>query len=60
MPAIPPALARNAVGAWADAGRRCLDELPGMIRQVARNRDLTVCEPYPLSYHWVAPATRVS
>jgi streptomycin 6-kinase len=56
--AIPPALAGNVVGNWGEEGSRWLAGLPVLIGDIARDWDLTVGEPYPLSLHWVAPATR--
>jgi streptomycin 6-kinase len=55
---IPPVLARNVEEAWAYEGVRWLTELPALFDDVVRDWDLTVGEPYPLSYHWVAPANR--
>jgi streptomycin 6-kinase len=52
------ALARNAVGVWGDEGARWLTTLPALRAEVARAWDLRLGEPYPLSYHWVAPAMR--
>jgi streptomycin 6-kinase len=57
-PAVPPALRRNVVGAWGAEGKAWLAELPAWRAKVARAWELTLGEPYPLSYHWVAPATR--
>ncbi|MFC3381805.1 aminoglycoside phosphotransferase family protein [Couchioplanes azureus] len=54
----PPAFVRNVTGNWGDAGRTWLADLPGVIAAVARQWDLTVGPPYPLSYHWVAPVRR--
>ncbi|BCB88920.1 aminoglycoside phosphotransferase family protein [Phytohabitans suffuscus] len=55
---VPPALARNVVGVWGAEGARWLDELPARRAEVARSWGLRLGEPYTLSYHWVAPATR--
>lgn len=55
---IAPALARNVLENWADAGRRWLTGLPALVDDVARDWDLTVADPYPLNFHWVAPVTR--
>jgi streptomycin 6-kinase len=55
---IPPELARNVVENWAGEGVRWLAALPGHIRDVAHAWNLTVAQPYELSFHWVAPATR--
>jgi streptomycin 6-kinase len=56
--AVPPALARNAIGVWGEAGARWLAGLPALRAEVARAWGLRLGPPYPLSYHWVAPATR--
>lgn len=55
---IPPALARNCAEAWADDGVRWLAGLPALLEDVARDWDLTLDAPYPLSFHWVTPVTR--
>jgi streptomycin 6-kinase len=55
--AVPPALARNVVGAWGEAGARWLAALPSVVAAVARDWHLALGDPYPLSYHWVARAT---
>ncbi|WP_051571037.1 aminoglycoside phosphotransferase family protein [Cryptosporangium arvum] len=57
MTRVPGALVRNAVAAWGDEGRRWVAALPGLIHDVARDRTLSVGEPYTLSFHWVAPVT---
>jgi streptomycin 6-kinase len=56
--AIPPALARNVVETWAGDGVRWLARLPELIDEVARDWELTVGAPYPLSFHWVTPVIR--
>jgi streptomycin 6-kinase len=58
--AAPPALARNVVEAWGDAGRRWLTDLPGLAAAVARDWDLDLDPgtPFVLSYNWVVAATR--
>jgi streptomycin 6-kinase len=55
---IPPDLARNVVEAWADEGERWLAGLPERLGEVARDWDLTLGQPYELSFHWVTPVTR--
>jgi streptomycin 6-kinase len=52
------ALARNVAGVWGDEGTRWLAGLSALRDDVARAWDLRLGEPYALSYHWVAPATR--
>ncbi|HEX2772247.1 MAG TPA: aminoglycoside phosphotransferase family protein [Micromonosporaceae bacterium] len=56
-PAVPPHLARNVVLVWGERGRRWLTELPALRDAVAQAWQLRLRAPYPLSYHWVAPAT---
>ncbi|RSN51742.1 aminoglycoside phosphotransferase family protein [Actinomadura sp. WAC 06369] len=51
-------LARNAVNTWGDVGRRWLDGLPRLVKEVARDWALDVGEPFVLSYHWVAAVRR--
>ncbi|WP_214411202.1 aminoglycoside phosphotransferase family protein [Sphaerisporangium fuscum] len=46
-------LAGNVMGVWGDDGARWLAELPTILEAVARDWDLTVGEPYELSYHYV-------
>lgn len=56
---IPPVLERNVVEAWADEGQRWLAGLSERLDEVARVWDLTLGEPYELSFHWVTRVTRV-
>ncbi|MFK3983398.1 aminoglycoside phosphotransferase family protein [Micromonospora sp. NPDC050397] len=56
--AIPPVFRQNVVGNWGDDGRRWLVELPSRVAAIARDWELTVGDPYPLSFNWVAPARR--
>jgi len=51
---ISDELARNVVGAWGDDGARWLADLPSIVRELARDWDLTLGAPYELSYHYVA------
>jgi streptomycin 6-kinase len=55
---IPPLLARNVVGAWGEAGRAFLAELPRMLAVVLQDWELTVEQPLPMSFHWVASVRR--
>jgi streptomycin 6-kinase len=55
---VPPALVRNVLGVWGADGERWLAGLPALRAEVSRAWDLRLGEPYQLSYHWVAPATR--
>ncbi|GAA3839900.1 streptomycin 6-kinase [Sphaerisporangium flaviroseum] len=50
---IPRELAGNVVTVWGDDGARWLEKLPSILDTVARDWDLTVAEPYELSYHYV-------
>ncbi|MEV4640525.1 aminoglycoside phosphotransferase family protein [Actinoplanes sp. NPDC049548] len=54
----PSAFTRNVTGTWGSAGQAWLAELPDLIAAVAHEWDLTVDEPYPLSFNWVAPVRR--
>lgn len=54
---INEALARNAVEVWGADGARWLAELPEVLAGVARDWELTVGEPYELSYHYVVAVT---
>jgi streptomycin 6-kinase len=55
---IPPLLAHNVVGAWGDAGRAFLAQLPQLLAVVLREWELTVERLYPMSLHWVASVRR--
>jgi streptomycin 6-kinase len=55
---IPPSVTRNAAAAWGAQGRRWLADLPELVVDVCRNWGLELGEPYPLSFHWVAPVRR--
>ncbi|MFC4590587.1 aminoglycoside phosphotransferase family protein [Sphaerisporangium corydalis] len=54
---ITDELARNVVDVWGDDGARWLVELPSIVRELARDWDLTVGAPYELSYHYVTAVT---
>lgn len=49
-------LARNVSRAFGEDGRRWLARLPVLRDEVARDWGLTFGPPFPLSFHWVAPA----
>lgn len=49
-------LARNVSRAFGADGRRWLATLPALRAEVARDWGLTLGPPFPLSFHWVAPA----
>jgi len=55
---VPPALTRNVVGVWGDAGRRWLDDLPSILDDVLRRWSLECGRPLPMSLHWVGSVTR--
>jgi streptomycin 6-kinase len=52
---LNPTLVRNVTGTWGAAGERWLAELPDLVGTLAREWDLELGDPYPLTYHWVAP-----
>ena len=56
MDAVPEVLARNAVAAWGEEGRRFVEHLPAQLDEVARTWRLTVGPTYPMSFHWVCRA----
>ncbi len=56
--AIPPVLARNAVLAWGDDGKRWLDALPTLVSEVAREWQLELGEAHDMSFHWVVDVRR--
>jgi streptomycin 6-kinase len=56
-PAIPPALARNAIGVWGEDGRRWLEDLPRIVDDVLVRWSLQLEHPLPMSFHWVAAVT---
>ncbi|WP_158079546.1 aminoglycoside phosphotransferase family protein [Actinomadura sp. CNU-125] len=51
-------LARNAANTWGAVGRRWLDDLPRLVKEVARDWSLDVGETFDLSFHWVAAVRR--
>jgi streptomycin 6-kinase len=55
---IPPALARNAVVAWGEAGSRYLDSLPDQIASVCQDWELTLGAAFEMSFHWVCAVRR--
>ena len=59
MHAIPEAFARSIVEVWEDEGAAWLRRLPDRLVEYSRRWDLVVGPPLePLSYNYVAPATR--
>lgn len=55
---LPPAFVRNVVQSFDAAGRRFLDDLPALLDEAARRWDLTLGEPFLLSYNYVCAARR--
>ncbi|MFI5934371.1 aminoglycoside phosphotransferase family protein [Actinoplanes sp. NPDC051494] len=55
---LPDVFVANVVGNWGEAGRRWLDTLPRTVAAVAGDWELTVGEPFPLTFNWVAPVRR--
>jgi hypothetical protein len=53
---VPPVLRRNVLGSWGAAGERWLADLPRLAASVARDWELSLGEPFAMSYHWVAAA----
>ncbi|MGI5145560.1 aminoglycoside phosphotransferase family protein [Plantactinospora sp. CA-294935] len=54
---IPEALARNVRQVWGADGIRWLAGLPRVLAEVAADWELTVGEPYDLSFHFVTAVT---
>jgi streptomycin 6-kinase len=55
---LPERFAQRVSQVWGESGRRWLDRLPGLVEHCARQWSLAVGPPFPLSYNYVAPATR--
>ncbi len=59
MKAIPENFARTTVELYAERGAQWLERLPALLADCERRWSLTVQPPFePLSYNYVAPATR--
>ncbi|MEV0134816.1 aminoglycoside phosphotransferase family protein [Dactylosporangium sp. NPDC050688] len=58
MVRILTTLRRNVAGTWGAAGERWLADLPGLLAGLAADWDLTLGEPYDLTYHYVAAVRR--
>lgn len=58
MKDLPKSFVANQIGAFGEAGRAWLDALPGMLAQYERRWNVTIGEPFLLSYNFAAPATR--
>ena len=55
---LPSTFTQNIIHSFGDTGRYYLDELPQLISEAARRWDLTIGEPFALSYNYVCEATR--
>jgi streptomycin 6-kinase len=55
---LPPDFVNNIRQAFASDGERWLQELPALLAEAARRWDLTLGEPFLLSYNYVCTATR--
>ena len=55
---LPPVFVNNIIQAFGEAGRRYLADLPDLLTGAARRWDLTLGEPFLLSYNYVCAATR--
>ena len=55
---IPEHFARTMTEIYADEGVAWLARLPALLDDCARRWSLTLLPPFPLSYNYVAPATR--
>jgi streptomycin 6-kinase len=59
MRAIPENFARTTIELYAERGAQWLERLPALVADCERRWSLTVQPPFePLSYNYVAPATR--
>ena len=52
---LNPELVRNVTATWGAEGERWLSGLPELVAALADEWELELGDPYPLSYHWVAP-----
>jgi streptomycin 6-kinase len=55
---LPPDFVNNIIHSYGDAGRRYLADLPDLLSAAAKCWDLTLGEPFLLSYNYVCAATR--
>jgi streptomycin 6-kinase len=55
---LTPVFVRNIRQAFGAAGQRYLDELPALLDEAARRWDLSLGEPFLLSYNYVCAAAR--
>ena len=59
MTPLPAVFVRNVLGVYGEPdGRAWLDALPDLLADVADRWELRLGEPYPLSFNYVARATR--
>ena len=54
---LPPGFIENVTHVRGDDGQRWLDDLPALIAECERDYNLTLGEPFELSYNYVVPAT---
>jgi streptomycin 6-kinase len=55
---LPPVFVNNIINAFGESGRRYLADLPNLLAEASRRWDLTLGEPFLLSYNYVCAATR--
>ena len=54
---LPQVFVNNIKQAFGKAGERFLEDLPDLLAQATRRWELTIVDPYLLSYNYVCPAT---
>ncbi|MGA2503528.1 MAG: aminoglycoside phosphotransferase family protein [Anaerolineales bacterium] len=55
---LPSAFVQNVINSFGDSGRHFLDELPNQIFKAAQRWDLTIGDPFLLSYNYVCSVTK--
>jgi len=55
---LPPAFINNVTNAFGDNGRLYLADLPNLLAEAVRRWDLTLGEPFLLSYNYVCAVTK--
>lgn len=60
MTPLPPSFLRNIRNSFGAEGERWLAELPNLLNKAARRWDLSLGEPFLLSYNYVCAATRAA
>ena len=55
---LPVTFVHNIIASFGDSGRRYLIKLPDLIDEAAQRWDLTIGEPFLLSYNYVCAVTR--